>query len=449
MSPRLSDLLLSSQSDERLVALARAGHERAFVVIVERYRPELTALAGRLCADGRGEDVVQQAFLSAFAALRSGAEVKHLRGWLYRITRNAAFGSRSPVAVPLDTATASPEAVEDVVQQRVLALSALNELARLPARQRQAMVGTVRGMGRSEVASTMGLSEGAVRQLVHRARTTLRTAVTAVTPWPLASWFAALGQSSPGPAELAAGAGAVSSGGIVLKIGALVASGTLATGVAAVDLQGVDPHRPGARHASPAHVQASVHRASVGAAPGVGPSMALVAGSSRQFVSAPVGVGSPETGQAGSGAATVSLRPGRRERGDEHSGTREDGSRGHHDGSPGDDGGTRSFDGGHRGSGGGDSRGGTDQTDHGDGSGSGSGSRHRGDRGGGDRGGSDHGDGGGHGSSQPSGSIADASFYRDGGDHSGSGDGSGSSGGLSSGSGDGPGPGSGSGSGSD
>ena len=61
---------LSSQCDERLVSLARAGHEPAFVAIVERYRPELHALARRLSSEGRGEDIVQQAFLSAFAALR-------------------------------------------------------------------------------------------------------------------------------------------------------------------------------------------------------------------------------------------------------------------------------------------------------------------------------------------------------------------------------------------
>ena len=241
MSPRLSELLLSSQSDERLVSLARAGHERAFVAIVERYRPELNALARRLCPDGRGEDVVQQAFLSAFAALRAGAEVQHLRGWLYRILRNAATRPPAPACVPLDGATASAETVEDVVQQRAVAMSALSEMARLPARQRQAMVNTaLGGMGRAEVASSMGLSEGAVRQLVHRARHTLRTAVTAVTPWPLARWLASVGANPPGSSELAAGAGAASSGGIVIKLGALLASGTLVTGVAA--------RRYGARH---------------------------------------------------------------------------------------------------------------------------------------------------------------------------------------------------------
>jgi RNA polymerase sigma factor (sigma-70 family) len=249
VSPRLSDLLLSSQSDERLVSLARSGHERAFAVIVERYRPELQATARRLCRDGRSEDVVQQAFLSAFSALRSGAEVKHLRGWLYQIVRNAAGRPQAPPCVPLDRVTVSADTVEEIVQQRAMAKSALSEIARLPARQRQAMIGTaVDGLARADIAHTMGLSEGAVRQLVHRARATLRSAVTALTPWPLVRWIAAVGPDTPGTTGLAVGAGAASSGGFALKLGVLLASGTLLTG-AAVHLQAPTSHRGDARAA--------------------------------------------------------------------------------------------------------------------------------------------------------------------------------------------------------
>ncbi len=402
MSPRLTELFLGTQTDERLVALARAGHERAFVAIVERYRPELQALARRLCADGRGEDVVQQAFLSAFAALRSGAEVKHLRGWLYRIVRNAAYRSRPPVCVPLDGATASAETVEDVVQQRALAISALTELARLPARQRQAMAGTVGGMARSEVASTMGLSEGAVRQLVHRARSTLRTAVTAVTPWPMARWFAALGQSTPGSAEMAVGAGTASSGGIVLKLGALVASGTLATGVAAVDLHSAGPHRTGPRAAMPGHAHASTHRAAPLVLAAVDPSPAIAAGSPQHSAGAPILEASRSDGHSGAGGVRVAPQRGRHEPGEERSGTRHDGSRGPDGGSGGHDGGTSS--GGRDGSGGGGS-----QAGHGDSSLSGSGSARSSDGAGSSGGGDD----GAHASDGPSVSIANAGSHQD------------------------------------
>ncbi len=101
---------------------------------------------------------------------------------------------------PLDDTTAGGLAVEDVVQQRALAMSALAELGRLPKRQRQALVGTaLDGRPRAELASSMGLSEGAVRQLVHRARARLRTVVTAVTPWPLVRWLAGGGCRSAVP----------------------------------------------------------------------------------------------------------------------------------------------------------------------------------------------------------------------------------------------------------
>ena len=222
------------------MALVQAGHERAFAAIVERYRPELYALARRLSSDGNGEDVLQQAFLGAFAALRAGVEVRHLRGWLYRIVRNAAASSRTNMYIPLDGATASPEVVEDIVQQRALALNALAELRRLPNRQRQAIVGAaLDGRSRAEIASSMGLSEGAVRQLTHRARARLRSAVTAVTPWPAAQWIAGRTSGGGNSVEVVAGAGAgaVSTGGFFgAKLGIVLASGAIATGVAAVDI---------------------------------------------------------------------------------------------------------------------------------------------------------------------------------------------------------------------
>ncbi len=234
MSPWLSDLFLSSQSDERLVSLAREGHDRAFAVIVERYKRQLHAHARRIGPEARAEDVVQQAFLSSFAALRAGAEVSHLRGWLHQIVRNASIqaGARSPNEDELDSDLCGSAGLEDEVERRMLALQALSEVARLPDRQRDAFVETaVQGRSRTEVAVSMGLSEGAVRQLVHRARNTVRTAVTAITPYPITEYLAG-SRPAAGLAELATGAASASAGGLVLKAGAFaVATGFLATGI--------------------------------------------------------------------------------------------------------------------------------------------------------------------------------------------------------------------------
>jgi RNA polymerase sigma factor (sigma-70 family) len=233
-------MLLRSQSDERLVSLARAGQDRAFAAIVQRYGPELLALARRLTSDGRAEDLLQQAFLSAFSALRSGSEVQHLRGWLYQIVRNAATKAKPRAELALDQIDVAGEPLEETILRRARARAAMSELARLPERQRGALVATALGdRAQAEVALSMGISEQAVRQLVHRARSTLRGAVTGITPWPLAKWLTTAPNAACAP-EVAVGAAAVSSTGVAVKLGALfAATGVLATGVAMGPLRDV------------------------------------------------------------------------------------------------------------------------------------------------------------------------------------------------------------------
>jgi RNA polymerase sigma factor (sigma-70 family) len=238
MSAWLSDALLRTQADDRLVALTREGHERAFAAIVERYRRPLIAYARRGVPDGGAEDVVQQALVSAWAGLAAGAEVQHLRGWLYQIVRHETVrvAQREGRALEDPLAFAAAADVESEVAQREQVRDVLAGIAELPDAQREAFVQTaVAGRSRSEVATSLGLSEGAVRQLVHRARSTLRTAITAITPLPLATWAAGTG-GGPGIAELAAGAGTATIGATLLKAGTVVvATGAVAGGVKVAD----------------------------------------------------------------------------------------------------------------------------------------------------------------------------------------------------------------------
>jgi RNA polymerase sigma factor (sigma-70 family) len=239
---------MNAETDQRLVSLARTGHDPAFTAIVERYHDELQAHARRLSSDGRAEDIVQQALLNALIALRSGAEVRHLRGWLHQIVRNEAVRARAPIDAPLEEAAAGGEPLEVVVQQRAHALAALSGLSRLPRRQREALVGTaLLGRARADIAETMGLSEGAVRQLVHRARVTLRTAITALTPYPLTRlWTGARSGATVAP-DVPISVGTASAGAAAVKIGALLASGALATGLATIHVADTERHAaPGA-----------------------------------------------------------------------------------------------------------------------------------------------------------------------------------------------------------
>ena len=192
--PSPSSVLLRTQSDERLVVLARAGHERAFEAIVERYRGPLLRAARRYLPEARAEDALQQAYISAWSALQRGDEVRDLRAWLYRIVHNTALNQLRVSGydyAELEDSLRASDAPQEEMERRAIVRQTLTGLAALPERQREALLRVaVEGRSQEEVARELGVTEGAVRQLVHRARLTLRAAATAITPLPVATWAA-------------------------------------------------------------------------------------------------------------------------------------------------------------------------------------------------------------------------------------------------------------------
>jgi RNA polymerase sigma factor (sigma-70 family) len=232
MAPLLSAPLLRTQSDHRLVALAADGHDRAFEAIVERYRRPLQRYLRKLLSEALAEDVLQASFVRAWQALRSGTDVRELRPWLYRIAHNQALNTLRAAGSALPPASADLPAIslEAEVERREELREALSGIEALPDRQRAALIAiAVAGRSHADVAHELGMSDGALRQLLLRARTTLRAAATAVTPYPVISWLAG-GQEATAArvAEVAIGAG---SAGAALKAGAaVVAAGAVVAG---------------------------------------------------------------------------------------------------------------------------------------------------------------------------------------------------------------------------
>jgi RNA polymerase sigma factor (sigma-70 family) len=242
-SPSLT--LLRTQSDDRLVALARAGHERAFEAIVERYRRPLLRAARRVLPEARAEDALQQALIAAWTALGRGDEVRDLRAWLYRIVHNTALNALRVSGYDYEhledaLRLADASAGDDELERRAVVRQTLASLAALPERQREALLRTaVSGYSQEEVARDLGISDNAMRQLIHRARVTMRTAVTAVTPLPLVPALAAGGRGGPVAeriAELIAGAAPAGAAATLAKAGtvAVIAGGAI-SGPAIVD----------------------------------------------------------------------------------------------------------------------------------------------------------------------------------------------------------------------
>jgi RNA polymerase sigma factor (sigma-70 family) len=287
--PSPTSVLLRTQTDERLVALVRGGHERAFEAIVERYRRPLLRACRRVLPDARAEDAVQQALMKAWNGLLRGDEVRELRPWLYRIAHNTALNQLRVAGYDYDElhdVITGRDGTTEEFERRLIARSTLAGLAALPERQREALLQiAVHGRGQQEVAQSLGVSEPAVRQLVHRARTQLRSAATALVPMPLAAWAAAAGGRGAPLAdrvgELVAGGGAAAGAAAAAKVGTVL---VLATGAVASPTV-VDRLRHGGHASPPAEARAA-------AAPRPAPRAAAPASATSRPVLAAAGAGS-------------------------------------------------------------------------------------------------------------------------------------------------------------
>jgi RNA polymerase sigma factor (sigma-70 family) len=266
--PSPSFTLLRTQSDARLVALARGGHERAFEAIVERYRRPLLRAARRVLPETRAEDALQQALIAAWTALQRGDEVRDLRAWLYRIVHNTALNALRVSGYDYEQLEDSLRltdtgAGDDELERRAVVRQTLASLAALPERQREALLRTaVSGYSQEEVARDLGISDNAMRQLIHRARVTVRAAATSLTPLPLVTAAASGahgGAFADRIAELVVGAAPAGASITLAKTGAaVVLAGGALSGPVLVDRAADRPPRTAT--AAAATATPSLHR---------------------------------------------------------------------------------------------------------------------------------------------------------------------------------------------
>lgn len=210
---------LRTQPDGRLVKLVREGYEAAFEEIVRRYGHPLRRYAAAIVG-GSAEDVTQDAFSKALLALRrDGAEIE-LRPWLFRIVRNTALNDlrdRPPSADELAEAlTGGGGNPAEEIERREELAELMRRLQALPEPQRAAIVmRELEGLGHEEIAAALGLSGGAARQAIYRARRALRDGFGMLLPAPLLKAMLSAGASTP--AEVAGGAAGVGGAGVALK----------------------------------------------------------------------------------------------------------------------------------------------------------------------------------------------------------------------------------------
>ncbi len=185
----------SDAGEARLLAALREGDDAAFERLVRLHSPRLLAVARRILGPGaEAEDAVQEAFLSAFRALRAFEGQCQLGTWLHRIAANAALmrlrsrRRRSESSIEdllpryLEDGThlahpapwvPTPEALLEQHEVRERVRAAIDEL---PASYREVLLlRDIEELDTREVASLLEISENLVKVRLHRARQALRT----------------------------------------------------------------------------------------------------------------------------------------------------------------------------------------------------------------------------------------------------------------------------------
>ncbi|MBA3261360.1 MAG: sigma-70 family RNA polymerase sigma factor, partial [Thermoleophilaceae bacterium] len=224
--------LMRSQPDHRLAALVRSGSEPAFEALVARYRDQLLRYCRRILSADRAEDAVQQTFVNAHAAIAGGRCGAELRPWLYRIAHNVAVDQLRQRRRPdeqLSEDLPGGDLPEDIFSRRERLAAVMTALEDLPPRQRDALLlRELEGRSYDEIAYALGVGDGAVRQLLNRARNAMRATAAALVPPAVLSWT----PDQPGrAAEVAGGAGATT---VVVKswLGGLIAAASIGGAVA-------------------------------------------------------------------------------------------------------------------------------------------------------------------------------------------------------------------------
>jgi RNA polymerase sigma-70 factor, ECF subfamily len=232
---RVARVLLATQPDTCLAALAGEGSDAAFEEIVRRHRPVLVAFAGRVASPSTADDVVQESMLRAHAALQRGDRPKTPRAWLFQIVRRMALNERRTwkMHTELDETIDGVEQPPAALERRNSVQRLLSGLDDLPSQQRRAIVQReLEGRGHNEIAASLGVSAGAVRQLIFRARANLRSGFGALIPLPLLRLAAFSGGAEQFTAG-AAGAG-LGFGAGKLALGAVLSAGVIVAGSGAV-----------------------------------------------------------------------------------------------------------------------------------------------------------------------------------------------------------------------
>ncbi len=169
-------------TDAEIVRRVLAGETSLFELIMRRYNQRVYRSVRAIVRDeSEAEDVMQQAYVNAFAHLGQFAERSAFSTWLTRIAINEALARLRPRALQLVDDDALPELESPSPNPEEAAMTSEikevveSEISALPESYRAVfMLREVEGLSTLETAECLGVSEDVVKTRLHRARAMLR-----------------------------------------------------------------------------------------------------------------------------------------------------------------------------------------------------------------------------------------------------------------------------------
>jgi RNA polymerase sigma-70 factor (ECF subfamily) len=176
-----------SADDHRLIAECLKGDPAAFGELVRRYQDRLYNAIYRMVGGAEdAQDVVQEAFLSAYQSLDGFKGQSEFFTWLYRIAFNTAVslkrkqrvalsidGGREGIVEPPDASEFSqPGHALEAAEQEQRIQRALNRLS--PEHRAVLIMKDMEGQKYETMAEVLQVPIGTIRSRLHRARVELR-----------------------------------------------------------------------------------------------------------------------------------------------------------------------------------------------------------------------------------------------------------------------------------
>ncbi|TSC60331.1 MAG: RNA polymerase sigma-70 factor, ECF subfamily [Parcubacteria group bacterium LiPW_15] len=138
-------------SDEKLIEIYTDGNESAFGVLAERYLSSVCGFARGYVGDNdKAEDIAQETFVKVWKNIKTFDTKRNFRSWLFTIAKNTALDYlRHRESVPLslledengettvDRFIPAARGLDDVLDERLLALSVAEALEDLPDKHRK------------------------------------------------------------------------------------------------------------------------------------------------------------------------------------------------------------------------------------------------------------------------------------------------------------------------